>query len=112
MRDAGTEPHMSDLASLDLTDSALYRGGFPHAVFTRLRREAPVRWQAAPEGCASEDRGFWVLSRYGDIEATNRDTELFSARGAKPALMSRRCRVCSRPSILRRKRCARSKPRA
>jgi cytochrome P450 len=68
------------LAHLDLTDAGLYRNGFPHEIFTTLRRAAPVWWQAVPEGsteCA--DEGFWVLSKYQDIQAANRDTELFSA---------------------------------
>jgi cytochrome P450 len=43
---------VSDLAELDLTDAELYRAGFPHALFTRMRREALVWWQAAPEGFA------------------------------------------------------------
>ena len=71
---------MNDIAALDLTDCALYRSGFPHAVFARLRRDAPVWWQAIPaalDECA--DDGFWVLSRYRDVQAANRDTERFSA---------------------------------
>ncbi|MBM3674951.1 MAG: cytochrome P450 [Actinobacteria bacterium] len=64
----------------DLTDLDLYRDGFPHAVFTTLRRDEPVRWQPFPTGFPGEhDPGFWVLSRYEDIQAANRDPELFSA---------------------------------
>jgi cholest-4-en-3-one 26-monooxygenase len=79
MRDAQAEPRVADLATLDLTDASLYRSGFPHALFTRLRHEAPVWWQAAPAGYAGGDEGFWVLSKYDDVQAANRDTELFSA---------------------------------
>jgi cytochrome P450 len=84
MPDAGAEPPASDLtgldlASLDLTRAGLYRHGFPHALFTRLRREAPVWWHAAPAGFIGNDPGFWVLSRCDDVQAANRDTELFSA---------------------------------
>jgi cytochrome P450 len=69
-----------ELAHLDLTDAELYRHGFPHEIFTRLRREAPVWWQAVPEDFAgNDDRGFWVLSKHADIQAANRDCELFSA---------------------------------
>lgn len=69
-----------DLAPLDLTDCELYRRGFPHATFTRLRRDAPVWWQAVPEHLTeTQERGFWVLSKYADIQAANRDTERFSA---------------------------------
>ncbi len=80
MTDVRAESRGCAIAALDLTDASLYRGGFPHAVFTRLRREAPVWWQAIPEhvtGCA--DDGFWVLSKYRDIQAANRDPERFSA---------------------------------
>jgi cytochrome P450 len=79
MKDARAEPPVSDLTTLDLTDPGLYRAGFPHGLFTRLRHEAPVWWQAAPAGFAGADAGFWVLSKYADIQAANRDSELFSA---------------------------------
>jgi len=65
---------------VDLTDSELYRKGFPHEIFATLRREKPVSWQAFPDGFAgNHDEGFWVLSRHDDIQAANRDSELFSA---------------------------------
>ncbi len=89
MSDARTDEHVSDLATLDLTDCGLYRNGFPHAVFARLRQEAPVWWQAVPAHvteCA--DEGFWVLSKYHDVQAANRDTERFSALDG-PALVDR-----------------------
>jgi cholest-4-en-3-one 26-monooxygenase len=81
--DPRAESRMSDptdIADLDLAAGALYRGGFPHEVFTRLRREAPVAWHALPpDPGRSVDEGFWVLSKYRDVQAANRDTELFSA---------------------------------
>jgi cytochrome P450 len=47
-------------------------------VFTTLRREAPVHWQAfAPDFPGDHDPGFWVLSRYDDVQTANRDAELF-----------------------------------
>lgn len=73
------ERHEVGPAALDLSDGALYREGFPHAVFARLRREAPVWWHPAPQGFLGADEGFWVLSRHADIQAANRDTGLFSA---------------------------------
>jgi hypothetical protein len=89
MAEAGGESHVSELAALDLTDAELYRNGFPHEVFTTLRRAAPVWWQAVPAGvteCA--DDGFWVLSKYHDIQAANRDSERFSALDG-PSLVDR-----------------------
>ncbi|MBM4266739.1 MAG: cytochrome P450 [Deltaproteobacteria bacterium] len=75
-----TNPEMSevDLTRLDLMDSRLVREGFPHAVFARLRKEAPVWWQpirAADRRCI--DPGFWVLSKYDDVQEVSRDAELF-----------------------------------
>ena len=65
---------------VDLTDAALYANGFPHEVFTALRRDAPVKWQAFPEGFRGDhDEGFWVLSKHEDVQAVSRDPELFSA---------------------------------
>ena len=65
---------------MDLTSSDLYADGFPHEVFTALRRDDPVSWQAYPEGFAgAADEGFWVLSRHADVQAVSRDPETFRA---------------------------------
>lgn len=37
-----------DLAGIDLTDLDLFAEGFPHEVFTALRRVAPVWWHEPP----------------------------------------------------------------
>ncbi len=70
-----------DLAGIDLTDVELYRGGFPHDVFGALRRDDPVRWQPYPDGFPAPpgEQGFWVLSRHADVQAANRDSDLFVA---------------------------------
>ncbi len=71
------------LDDIDLTRHDLYRQGFPHEVFTQLRAEAPV-WRHPDVPGLSETVGesFTVLSRYADIQATNRDAETFlSCRG-------------------------------
>ena len=74
---------------IDLTDADLYRRGFPHELFSVLRREAPVCWQPLSEdGDGGHDAGAWVLSRYDDIQSANRDTALFSAFDG-PALVHR-----------------------
>jgi cytochrome P450 len=65
---------------IDLTDARIFGQGFPHDVFTILRRESPVHWQAFPPDFPGDhDPGFWVLSRYDDVQAANRDAELFSS---------------------------------
>jgi cholest-4-en-3-one 26-monooxygenase len=68
------------VSDVDVTDLELYRQGFPHDVFAALRRDAPVHWQRFPDGLPGRhDEGFWVLSKHEDVQAANRDTELFSA---------------------------------
>jgi len=83
MAHPGSEPAEAstiDLADIDLTSSRITRGGFPHQVFSTLRRQAPVWWQPFPERYqGNADEGFWVLSKYDDVQAANRDTELFTA---------------------------------
>jgi cytochrome P450 len=63
---------------IDLTNAQVFGQGFPHDVFTTLRRESTVHWQAFPPDFPGDhDPGFWVLSRYDDVQAANRDVELF-----------------------------------
>lgn len=67
-----------NLDTLDLTRSSLYRRGFPHEIFASLRQQAPV-WRH-PETSGFEQtlgQGFWVLSRYAEIQEVNRNPELF-----------------------------------
>jgi cytochrome P450 len=49
----------------DLTDLDLFEKGFPHRVFTRLRREAPVYWHP-PTSHTPDGEGFWVVSTHAD----------------------------------------------
>jgi cytochrome P450 len=65
---------------VDLTDSDLYADGFPNEIFTSLRNDEPVKWQAFPEGFpGNHDRGFWVLSKHEDVQMVSRDPDLFCA---------------------------------
>lgn len=68
-----------DLSRVDLMDSSLYRAGFPHPVFNQLRREAPVWWQPVPDSLEQQcsDPGFWVISKYDDVQSVSRDAESF-----------------------------------
>jgi len=72
------------LADIDLTDLALFAGGFPDAAFTRLRREAPVWWHE-PTSHTPDGVGFWVISRHADIQAIGADAETFSSERAPDA---------------------------
>ncbi len=65
------------LDEIDLADRAVFRDGFPHALFATLRRDAPVWWHPARDEVGG--RGFWVVSRHADIQTANRDTERFTA---------------------------------
>jgi cytochrome P450 len=66
------------MRDIDLTDARTFSQGFPHDVFTTLRRESPVHWQPfPPDFPGHHDPGFWVLSRYDDVQAASRDAELF-----------------------------------
>ena len=57
----------------DITDHDTYVRGVPHATFERLRRDDPVSWWDDAEG------GFWAVTRYQDVLAVSRQTELFSS---------------------------------
>jgi len=70
--------HPPVLDGFDLTDHARFATGFPHDVFARLRREAPVLWH--PPGQTADQEGFWVFSRYSDIRTAAADPT-FSSQG-------------------------------
>jgi cytochrome P450 len=67
-------PATADLAAVDLTDLDLWADGVPHELFTRMRAEAPVRWNPSADGY-----GFWSLTRGADISSVNQDTGTFSS---------------------------------
>jgi cytochrome P450 len=63
---------------IDLTDLDRFAAGFPHDVFTRLRREAPV-WFHPPTPHTPGGEGFWVVSRHADVVAVAADPRTFSS---------------------------------
>lgn len=63
-----------DLAGVDLSDPDLFADGIPHDLFSALRREAPVHWNAM-----HDEPGFWAVTRHEDIAAISRDTETYSS---------------------------------
>lgn len=71
--------HPTDDGHADLADHDSFIGGVPHNTFSRMRREDPMAW------CdGGQYRGFWSMTRYDDIVAHNRNTELLSsARGIR-----------------------------
>jgi hypothetical protein len=58
----------------DITSHDSYVGGFPHAVFRRLRETEPVAW--IEEDDAS---GFWAVTKHADVIDVSRDYKTFSA---------------------------------
>jgi cholest-4-en-3-one 26-monooxygenase len=72
-------PADADLAALDLMDTEWFVDGPPHALFERMRAEAPVRWNPVP-GYAPG--GFWSVTRHEDVSAISRDTATFSSHRA------------------------------
>jgi cytochrome P450 len=63
---------------IDLTELDRFAHGFPHELFTTLRRDAPV-WFHPPTAHTPGDEGFWVLTRYADVHAAASDAALFSS---------------------------------
>ncbi len=56
-------------------------GSAPYDYLEMLRREAPVWWNPPPpeNKLANPCVGFWVLSRYADVDAASKDPQRFSA---------------------------------
>lgn len=80
---------MSDVAeatsldTIDLTRPELFQHGFPHEVFTYLRREAPL-WRH-PSVPGFEDIGdFLVVSRHADVQAISHDHTRFRSFEGPP----------------------------
>lgn len=69
---------MSASETVDLSDDRSFAGGFPHDFFTWLRAEAPLYWHA-PTPVTPDGEGFWVLSRYADVDAVIMDPATFSS---------------------------------
>jgi len=66
-----------NLAELDLADPQTYIRHDQHRIWRWLRAESPVHRQA-PDG----DRpGFWVLTRYTDVQAVFKDNRAFTSEG-------------------------------
>jgi len=65
------------LDDLDLITAKSYgETGYPHAAWTRLRREAPLR-RFHPEGY----RPFWAVTKHADIVEISKQPELFKSDG-------------------------------
>jgi cytochrome P450 len=65
-------------SAVDLSDDESFRGGFPHDYFTWLRAHDPVHWHEPTER-TPDGEGFWVVSRYADVNAVQRDPVIYSS---------------------------------
>ncbi|MCV7230550.1 cytochrome P450 [Mycolicibacterium komossense] len=61
----------------DFTDPDVLLQGIPVTEFARLRKTAPVWWNAQEESIF-DDGGYWVISRHEDIKAISRNSDLWS----------------------------------
>jgi cytochrome P450 len=66
------------LAGVDLTDLDAFADGFPHDVFVRHRREAPVFWHEPTEH-TPDGEGFWSVATYAETLDVIRDPVTYSS---------------------------------
>ena len=66
------------LSDVDLTDLDLFADGFPHAVFDRHRREAPVHWHEPTEN-TPDGEGFWSVATYDEVLTVLHDPDTYSS---------------------------------
>ncbi len=62
------------LDNIDLLDLDRFQRLEHHEMFKQLRAEAPMYWQAEPNG-----PGFWNVVQYDDLVKVNRDSATFSS---------------------------------
>jgi len=67
-----------DTPLLDLSDCQSFAQGFPHEFFTWLRAHEPLYWHA-PTAVTPDGEGFWVVSRYADVDGIIMDPQAFSS---------------------------------
>ena len=71
---------MPTTTPVDLSDSALWRNGFPDDLFTELRRSQPVFHHALTDGVAKTiKRDFWITTKHHHSQRIHRDTDSFTA---------------------------------
>jgi len=63
---------------VDLSDDRSFANGFPHDTFTWLRAHDPVHWHE-PTAVTPDGEGFWVVSRYQDVNTIIMDPKTYSS---------------------------------
>ena len=72
-----TTPVLPD--GFDITDPDVIQAGIPWEQFAKLRRSAPVWWNAQRPGLGGyDDNGFWVVSKHKDVKEVSIRPEVFS----------------------------------
>jgi cytochrome P450 len=65
---------------VDLSDSALWRNGFPDELFAQFRRERPIFHHELTDGVAKAvKRDFWMTTKHRHAQRIHRDTDSFTA---------------------------------
>lgn len=65
---------------VDLSDSALWRNGFPDDLFAEFRREQPIFHHELTDGVAKTvKRDFWMTTKHRHAQRIHRDTDAFTA---------------------------------
>jgi len=62
----------------DLTDVFLFEKGQPFSEYKKLRENSPVHFHEA--GIGDSEPGFWVLTKYEDIEYVSKNQNIFSSQ--------------------------------
>jgi cytochrome P450 len=71
---------MPTTTPVDLSDSALWRNGFPDDLFAELRRERPIFHHELTDGVAQTvKRDFWMTTKHRHAQRIHRDTDAFTA---------------------------------
>jgi cytochrome P450 len=71
---------MPTTTPVDLSDSALWRNGFPDELFAELRRDRPLFHHELTDGVAKTvKRDFWMATKHRHAQRIHRDTDSFSA---------------------------------
>ena len=71
---------MPTTTPVDLSDSTLWRNGFPDELFADLRRERPLFHHELTDGVAKTvKRDFWMATKHRHAQRIHRDTDSFTA---------------------------------
>ena len=73
-----------DLSQINLLDNDIFVERVPHEWFTYLREHAPFYRHPEPSG----GPGFWVVTRYDDVVAINRDGQTFSSEQSRGGVVA------------------------